>query len=69
MIKTYCDMCGNPIDGNINGVNIDFNHYGCVKFKTNWEDERQLCIGCATRVLNFINCECEKIKKEREKSV
>ena len=23
-IKIYCDMCGKPIDHNIDGVNLDF---------------------------------------------
>ena len=28
------------------------------------EAEKQLCIACATRVLNWVDNECEKIKKE-----
>ena len=31
MIKVICDMCGKEIDYNLDGVNIEFNHYGIVK--------------------------------------
>lgn len=68
MVKVYCDMCGNPIDQNIDGVNLNFFHYGVVNFKSNWEAEKNLCIACATRVLNWINNECVKIKKERQEN-
>lgn len=64
MIKVNCDMCRKPIDYNIDGVNLDFFNYGTVKFKTDWKAEKNLCIACATRVLNWIDNECEKIKKE-----
>ena len=64
MIKVYCDMCGKPIDCDIDGVNLNFFHYGVVKFKTDWKAEKNLCIACATRVLNWVDNECEKIKKE-----
>ena len=66
MYKVYCDMCGKPIDHDIDGVNLDFNHYGVVQFRSNWKAEKQLCIACATRVLKWIDDECEKIKKEME---
>lgn len=57
-------MCKKPIDYNVDGINLDFFHYGAVKFKTNWKAERNLCIACATRTLNWIDNQCEKIKKE-----
>ena len=66
MIKVYCDMCGKTIDENIDGVNLDFNHYGTVDFKTRWDAEKNLCIACATRVLNWIDNECQKIERERK---
>ncbi len=66
MYKVYCDMCRKPIDCDVDGVNLDFNHYGVVQFRSGWKVEKQLCIACATRVLNWIDNECEKIKKEME---
>ena len=65
MVKVYCDMCGKPVDQNIDGVNLDFFNYGVVKFKTDWKAEKNLCIACAQRVLNWINNECSKINNER----
>ena len=64
MIKVYCDICGKPIDHNIDGVNLDFFNYGVVNFKTEWKAEKNLCIACATRVLNWINEQSRKIKNE-----
>lgn len=64
MYKVYCDMCRKPIDCDVDGVNLDFNHYGVVQFRSGWKAEKQLCIACATRVLNWVDNECEKIKKE-----
>lgn len=34
MVKVFCDMCGREIDYEVDGVNLDFNHYGVVNFKT-----------------------------------
>lgn len=65
MIKVYCDMCEKPIDYNVDGVNLNFNNYGVIDFKSKWISEKHLCIACATRVLNWINNECGKIKKEK----
>lgn len=43
MVKVYCDMCKREIDYNVDGVNLDFNHYGVVKFMHGEKDEeRQL---------------------------
>ena len=64
MIKVTCDMCGKPIDYNIDGVNCSFINYGTVKFKTNWEADKQFCIACATRVCNWIDEQSRKIKNE-----
>ena len=64
MIKIYCDMCGKPIDYNIDGVNLTFSNYGVVKFNSPWQEDKNLCIACATRVANWIDNECVKIKKE-----
>ena len=55
MLKVYCDMCGTPIDHKINGVNLDINCFGTVKFNTNWDCEKQLCTDCATKVVRFID--------------
>ena len=45
MVKVYCDMCKREIDYNVDGVNLDFKHYGVVKFMHGVKDEeRQLCL-------------------------
>lgn len=63
MVKVYCDMCKREIDYNAGGVNLDFNHYGVVKFMHGVKDEeRQLCLNCAIRVRNWISEQCEREK-------
>lgn len=63
MVKVYCDMCKREIDYNVDGVNLDFNHYGVVKFMHGVKDEeRQLCLNCAIRVRNWISEQCEREK-------
>lgn len=47
-------MCGREIDYEVDGVNLDFNHYGVVNFKTPFSAEKQLCLTCAARVCNFV---------------
>ena len=65
MVKVYCDMRKREIDYNVDGVNLDFNHYGAVKFKPHEEvKERQLCLSCAIRVCNWILEQCERNEKE-----
>lgn len=54
MVKVFCDMCGREIDYEVDGVNLDFNHYGVVNFKTPFSAEKQLCLACAARVCNFV---------------
>lgn len=54
MVKVFCDMCGREIDYEVDGVNLDFNHYGVVNFKTPFSAEKQLCLSCAARVRNFV---------------
>lgn len=44
MVKVFCDMCGREIDYEVDGVNLDFNHYGVVNFKTPFSAEKQLCL-------------------------
>lgn len=68
MIKVTCDMCGCEIDYELNGVNIDFNHYGVVKFKPTDETrnkEFQLCTLCAKKVFDFVNKDEKQIKNEQ----
>lgn len=55
MVKVTCDMCKKPINYDIDGVNLDFHCYGVVNFKHQWSEEKQLCIACATRVINWVN--------------
>lgn len=67
MVKVYCDMCKREIDYNVDGVSLDFNHYGVVKFMHGEKDEeRQLCLNCATRVRNWISEQCGREKTEVE---
>lgn len=67
MVKVYCDMCKREIDYNVVGVNLDFNHYGVVKFMHGEKDEeRQLCLSCAAHVRNWISEQCGREKTEVE---
>lgn len=54
MVKVFCDMCGREIDYEVDGVNLDFNHYGVVNFKKPFSAEKQLCLSCAARVCKFV---------------
>ena len=47
-------MCGKEIDYNLDGVNIDFNHYGSVKMNGK-QDEYQVCNKCAEKIVLYIN--------------
>lgn len=59
MIKVTCDMCKKPIDYNIDGINLNFDNYGTVKFNNGMHIEKQLCIACAMRVSNWIDEQCK----------
>ena len=50
MVKVFCDMCGREIDYEVDGVNMDFNHYGVVSFKSTFSAEKQLCLSCAGKM-------------------
>lgn len=68
MISVTCDMCGCEIDYNLNGVNLDFNKYGTVKFKptkANESEEYQLCNVCASKVKKFVDEKGGKNDKSR----
>lgn len=54
MVKVLCDMCGREIDYGVDGVNLNFNPFGIVNFKTPFPEEKQLCLSCAARVCNFV---------------
>lgn len=55
MVKVLCDMCGREIDYEVDGVNMDFNRYGVVSFKSSFSAEKQLCVSCAERVCKFVD--------------
>ena len=63
MVKVFCDMCKRPIDYEVDGVNLDFNSFGVVKFEHNWKKEKQLCVSCAVRVCNWIESQSEQPPK------
>ena len=42
MIKVYCDMCLREIDYKKDGVNLDFNRFGTVRFKQG-QDLEKVC--------------------------
>ncbi len=60
MIKLFCDMCGREIDYDVDGINLDFNRYGTVKFRQGEELEKQLCKRCAHKVCDYIDAEAMK---------
>ena len=61
MIIVKCDMCGCDIDYNLNGVNVNFNHYGTVHM-SGGENEYQVCNECASKIDVFINRKSEDRK-------
>ena len=61
MYKVYCDKCGREIDQEIDGINLDFNYYGSVKFVNSAkENHLNLCTECAKKVLKFIRADKER---------
>lgn len=63
MVKVFCDMCKRQIDYEVDGVNLDFNSFGVVKFDHNWKKEKQLCVSCAVRACNWIENQSEQPPK------
>lgn len=68
MVKVFCDMCGREIDYEVDGVNMDFNRYGVVSFKSSFSAEKQLCVSCAERVCKFVDdgAETQIVKKQED---
>lgn len=68
MVKVFCDMCGREIDYEVDGVNMDFNRYGVVSFKSSFSVEKQLCVFCAERVCKYVDdgAETQIVKKEED---
>lgn len=64
MINVKCDMCKCNIDYNLNGINLDFNHFGDVKMLCGEEREYQLCNVCASKVHEFIERGVENDRAE-----
>lgn len=54
MVKVFCDMCEREIDYEVDGVNMDFNHYGVVASESSFSAEKQLCLSCAAKVCDFV---------------
>ncbi len=66
MIKVYCDMCGREIDYEVDGINLDFNRYGIVKFRQGENLEKQLCKHCAKKVCDYIDAKALPKRPEVE---
>ena len=54
-------MCGCDVDYNLNGVNVNFNHYGTVQM-SGGEREYQVCNVCASKIDAFIKQKSEERK-------
>ena len=57
MIKVTCDMCGEELSTATNEVELKLNYDGLITLCQGGfrPAERQLCITCATRLLNWID--------------
>lgn len=66
MVKVYCDMCLREIDYEKDGVNMDFNSFGTVRFKQGQDLEKQLCRRCAQRVCDYIDAEALKVSADMQ---
>ena len=61
MVKVFCDMCGKEVNREVDGVNLDFNHYGVVRFNSEYTlKDQQLCVTCACSVIDYIKAERER---------
>lgn len=64
MIKVTCDMCGEELSTATNEVELKLNYDGLITLCQGdfRPAERQLCITCATRLLNWIdNQKCKEM--------
>ena len=66
MVKVYCDMCLCEIDYEKDGVNMDFNRFGTVRFKQGQDLEKQLCKSCAQRVCDYVDAEALKASADMQ---
>lgn len=66
MVKVYCDMCLREIDYEKDGVNMDFNRFGTVRFKQEQDLEKRLCRRCAQRVCDYIDAEALKVSADMQ---
>lgn len=66
MVKVYCDMCLREIDYEKDGVNMDSNRFGTVRFKQGQDLEKQLCRRCAQRVCDYIDAEALKVSADMQ---
>lgn len=48
------------------GVNMDFNRFGMVRFKQGQDLEKQLCKSCAEKVCNYIDDEALKASADMQ---
>lgn len=59
MITVTCDMCGKKIPTHVDLVDVNFEYNGMRlgEFRTK---QRNLCITCATRLVNWVDAQLEK---------
>ena len=62
MVTVTCDMCGEKLNAVNNLVNVEFTYDGLIALGRGsfHNTEKQLCITCATRLLNWVENQLEK---------
>ena len=62
MITTTCDMCGEVLNQTIDEVELELNYNGLLTLNRCGfrPAKRQLCVSCATRLVNWIDNQLEK---------
>ena len=58
LLKYYCDMCGKPINMNVDGVTLLFNAKG-ISMRNAVNEDKHLCSDCCSKVKSFITKSAE----------
>lgn len=61
MITVTCDMCGEKLNPVVNSIDLKFSYEGLPTLaRVSFAGiKKQLCVGCATRLLNWIQAQSE----------